>query len=70
MDRQDFLDGLDFHNDFILYQQVEPIPVVELEFAVVNNGYQLLGHYLEPGFAELIDKTYSVHALEKAWPQF
>ena len=68
MNRQDCLHGLDFHNDFILYQQVESVAVVELEFAVINDGYQTLGHYLQPGFSELMDKTYSVNALEKAWP--
>ena len=70
MDRQDFLDRLDFHNDFILDQQVKPVSVVELELAVVNDRYQLFGRDMKIGFSQLMDETYAVNALKKSWPQF
>lgn len=62
--------GLKPVHDSSQFAQGEPVPIVELEFAVVNNGYQPLGDYLQPGFSELMDKTNAVHALEKPWPQF
>jgi hypothetical protein len=70
VDRQNFLNRLDFHDDVILNQQIEAVSVVYLELAVIDNRYQLFGHHMQAGLAQLVNETYAVDALQKAWPKF
>ena len=70
VNRQNLLYGLDFHDDFVLDQQIEPISVIYLEFAVVNNRDQLLSQHMGSGFSQLVNETDAVDALQKTWPQF
>jgi len=44
--------------------------VVYLELSVIDNRYQLLGHHTQAGLAQLVNETYAVDALQKAWPKF
>jgi hypothetical protein len=70
VNRENLLNRLDFHDDFVLNQQIEAISVVYLELAVIDNRHQLLGYHMQPGLAQLVNETYAVDALQKAWPQF
>ncbi len=69
MNRQDLLDSLDFHDDFVLDQQIEPVTVVQLEF-VVEDRHDLLGDDVQPGVPQFMNETGPVNALQKAWSEF
>ena len=70
MDWKNLLNGLDFHDDFVLDQQIQSVPMVNLEHAVIDDGYQLLGHHTDGSLAQLVNQAYPIDALQKTWPQF
>jgi len=70
VDWKNLLNGLDFHDDFVLDQQVQPVPVVNLEHAVIDNWHQLLGHHTDGSLSQLVNQADPIDALQKAWPQF
>ncbi len=69
MHRQDLLDRLDLHDDFVFDQQVEPISVFQLEL-VIEDRHDLLGDHVQPGFPQLMNETGPINALQKAWSEF
>jgi hypothetical protein len=70
VNRQDFLNGRDLHDKFLLNQQIQAVPMVDLQLAVLENRHQLLGHYMQTVLPELVNEADAVDALRKAWPPF
>ena len=69
MHRQDFLNCLDFHDDFALNQQIKPVTVLEVEI-VIHNRNDSLGQHMHSGVSQFVHETCSVDALQETWSQF
>src|SRR3546814_6756433 len=65
VDRRDPLDRLQFHYDRVLHQQIDPVPGVDLH-AVIDDGQNGLGSYLQPSPGQFVPQARLVCTLQKA----
>jgi hypothetical protein len=70
VDWKNLLNGLDFHDEFILDQQIQSVTVVNLEHAIIDDRHLLFGHHTAGSLAQLVNQAYPIDALQKTWPQF
>lgn len=68
MHRQELLNRLNFNDYTIVDEQIEPVPVVKLDF-VIEDRHNLLRDDLEPGLPQFMDEAGAIHAFQKTWSE-
>jgi hypothetical protein len=66
VDWQEVLDAFQFENDFILNDEVQSIPAIQL-YAFVFDGQGHLALKSQPTEVEFVTQTLLISRLEKAW---